>query len=241
VGLGEAFSFMARRLDSKDQITIGCTGSWQKAATPSEPRVMSKRQRQGTRLMRLLPGQSFFQIKTTFPAEAVMEILRQKVTERHPLNPNPIPPSTPFRGGVYDREFEIKESVWFWHVYVPVFRGTIETAEAGSTVRVRVSNAYTSFTVGCGWAFSAMLFFIGTRMIWQGDFSGILVLLFALLLAVSQLFWTSWYLRKVESGKNRLQSFFVIKSGKRVIHPFVDWSVSDNDKDGQDEGHERTS
>jgi hypothetical protein len=191
--------------------------------------------------MRLLPGQSLFEIKTTLSAQGVMEMLRKKVTERHPLNPNPIPPDTPFRGGVYDREFEVKESVWLWHVYMPVFRGRIETAEGGSIIRVRVSNAYTSFTVGCSLAFSAVFFCIGARIVFRGDFTAIAIMLFALLFAAIQLFWTSWYLRKVESGKNRLQSLFVVKPRKKTIHPRVDWSASSDDKEGPDERSERTS
>jgi hypothetical protein len=171
------------------------------------------------RLVKLLPGQSFFEIKTTLSEEAVMEILKKNVTERHPLNPNPIPPDTPFRGGVYDREFEVKKSVWFWHIYMPVFRGKLKTAEPGTTIPVRVSNAYTSFTVGCDWAFSAMFLLIGVRIVLQGDLTAIALIFFALLVAASQLLWTSWHLGKVESGKNRLQSLFVVKPKKRTVHP----------------------
>jgi hypothetical protein len=163
--------------------------------------------------MKIIPSESFFEIKTALSKEAVMEIIKKNVTERHPMNLSPIPPTMPFKGGVYDLEFEVKESVWFWQVYAPVFCGVVETSEGSTILRIRASNTYTVLQIAGCWVGSIAAFFIGVRIAMQGSqvFSGAAAMLLGLFGAAGLLYWTSWYYQKVEDGKKRLLSLFVVK------------------------------
>jgi len=128
-------------------------------------------------------------------------------------------------------------------VYVPVFRGKIETLEGTTIVRVRVSNTYTTFQIGFGWAWSVALFCIGARIALRGVediFTAIVFMLFGLFAAAGQLFWTSWYFQKVEGGKKRLLSLFVVKTIKRTIRPRMYGKAINNDE-GSEEGATKTS
>jgi hypothetical protein len=162
--------------------------------------------------MVIIPTKRTFEINTGLEDTELKKRLCENVAKRRVFNPIP---SNLFRGDVYDGGFDVKESVWYPHVFNPVFRGYFHERGKTITVSVSASNYYATLNTVSSWVVAFVMLGAAYHKLARGSYADAgLALVLGCWFAALAMFSGWLYDRGLQNGKQKLLSVIAPPYGR---------------------------